>query len=397
MKQVLLLGINERAGLAICRSLRRGGIIVSAVRTTKPSSAESSNCIKEVFDIGSPEESAGAFCNRLLEILQFEEYDLLIPVDDVACRICTEFRNKIERHVKIALSDNESMMAAQNKGLLLEMCREMDIPFPETNIIQTENDLAYYKTFSNFPVYLKPITNAQYINDKIQTFKVVKVETYEEMTEFCKNVIDKLPILVQKPCKGIGTGVHVLVKEGKILSIVQQVRLHEPVNGGGGSYRMTVPVDHKLREYTEKLMEMTAWTGVAMVEFKGDPTTEEWFIMEINGRFWGSLPLTISAGLNYPMWLYNLFANSMEVESNREPTIYMRQRNLKKDVGWLLANIKRNPNKLDTVIRWLADFKFIMYGKEKLDIEDWKDFLPAIHDWKDLLMANLRKTGNRTI
>lgn len=50
-----------------------------------------------------------------------------------------------------------------------------------------------------------------------------------------------------------------------------------------------------------------AWHGVAMVEFKvtADGTA---YLMEINGRFWGSLQLAIDAGVDFRWLLYQLAA-----------------------------------------------------------------------------------------
>ena len=43
-----------------------------------------------------------------------------------------------------------------------------------------------------------------------------------------------------------------------------------------------------------------------MAEFKVNPRTGGWVLIEINGRFWGSLPLTIAAGADFPRYLYEL-------------------------------------------------------------------------------------------
>ena len=48
------------------------------------------------------------------------------------------------------------------------------------------------------------------------------------------------------------------------------------------------------------------WFGVAMVEFKLDPRDGLPKLMEINPRFWGSLPLAIEAGVNFPLLLYRM-------------------------------------------------------------------------------------------
>ena len=42
---------------------------------------------------------------------------------------------------------------------------------------------------------------------------------------------------------------------------------------------------------------------VAMVEYKLDAATGTAYLMEINGRFWGSLQLAIDAGVDFPLLL----------------------------------------------------------------------------------------------
>jgi len=43
-----------------------------------------------------------------------------------------------------------------------------------------------------------------------------------------------------------------------------------------------------------------------MVEFKLDRRDGQAKLMEVNGRFWGSLQLAIDSGLNFPLLLYRL-------------------------------------------------------------------------------------------
>jgi predicted ATP-grasp superfamily ATP-dependent carboligase len=48
------------------------------------------------------------------------------------------------------------------------------------------------------------------------------------------------------------------------------------------------------------------WNGVAMVEYKLDAYSGVPYLMEINGRFWGSLQLAIDAGVDFPNLLVQL-------------------------------------------------------------------------------------------
>lgn len=47
------------------------------------------------------------------------------------------------------------------------------------------------------------------------------------------------------------------------------------------------------------------WHGPAMLEFLDDGHDGPW-LMEINGRFWGSLHLSVTAGANFPVYWVRL-------------------------------------------------------------------------------------------
>jgi predicted ATP-grasp superfamily ATP-dependent carboligase len=67
-----------------------------------------------------------------------------------------------------------------------------------------------------------------------------------------------------------------------------------------------VALDHTLYDLSQQLLTRFAWRGVAMIEFKTDAATGRHYLMEINGRFWGSLQLAIDAGVDFPRILASL-------------------------------------------------------------------------------------------
>src|SRR5207302_298489 len=58
-------------------------------------------------------------------------------------------------------------------------------------------------------------------------------------------------------------------------------------------------------DYAVKLLEALDWTGLAMVEFKVGADGVR--LMEINGRIWGSLPLAVRSGVDFPAMLAELW------------------------------------------------------------------------------------------
>jgi hypothetical protein len=60
-----------------------------------------------------------------------------------------------------------------------------------------------------------------------------------------------------------------------------------------------MPVDPRLREGVAALLERLGWFGLAQVQFLAPPGGEPRLI-DLNGRFYGSLALAVGAGVNLP-------------------------------------------------------------------------------------------------
>jgi predicted ATP-grasp superfamily ATP-dependent carboligase len=98
-----------------------------------------------------------------------------------------------------------------------------------------------------------------------------------------------------------------LMKDGRALMRFQHRRLHEwPPEGGVSTLCESLPPDANaaLMEKSEALLREIGWEGPAMVEYRRDPATGGTALMEINGRFWGSLPLASAAGAHFALGTY---------------------------------------------------------------------------------------------
>jgi predicted ATP-grasp superfamily ATP-dependent carboligase len=84
-------------------------------------------------------------------------------------------------------------------------------------------------------------------------------------------------------------------------------RLREkPPWGGVSVYRESMPFDSEIVNKSYRLLQTFGWQGPAMVEFKVDNRDGQLKLMEVNGRFWGSLQLALDAGMNFPLLYYRL-------------------------------------------------------------------------------------------
>jgi hypothetical protein len=114
--------------------------------------------------------------------------------------------------------------------------------------------------------------------------------------------VDARDAVIQEYIPGEGCGFFALFEHGRDRAIFMHKRLREyPVTGGASTAAESI-TDGTLRDLGLTLLRALDWHGVAMVEFKRDRRDSQQKLMEVNPKFWGSLDLSIAAGVDFP-WL----------------------------------------------------------------------------------------------
>lgn len=125
--------------------------------------------------------------------------------------------------------------------------------------------------------------------------------------------------LIQEYCAGYGLGQFVLMHQGRAHDLFQHRRRHEwPPEGGFSSQCESLPLSQHaaLMAQSVALLQALGWEGVAMVEYRYDPATGAAALMEINGRFWGSLPLAWHAGAAFAWHSHQLLGMGLPVRQS---------------------------------------------------------------------------------
>ncbi|KKC26057.1 hypothetical protein WP12_10620 [Sphingomonas sp. SRS2] len=113
--------------------------------------------------------------------------------------------------------------------------------------------------------------------------------------------------LVQGYVAGRGVGAFTLRWDCRTVARMMHRRLHEmPHTGGASSLRQSWWMPEIMADAEAKLAAI-GWQGVAMVEYRYDEASGEFWLMEINFRFWGSLHLSLYAGVDFPRLLADSF------------------------------------------------------------------------------------------
>jgi predicted ATP-grasp superfamily ATP-dependent carboligase len=135
------------------------------------------------------------------------------------------------------------------------------------------------------------------------------------------------------------------------------------------------------------ILDHIAWHGVAMVEFKvsADGTP---YLMEINGRFWGSLQLAIDAGVDFPWMLYQL-ATGQTVDPVDRYVTGVRSRWLMGDLVRLckvLAGLELPPGpQFPERMRSILQFLNFFDSNTRCEESRWHDIKPFFFELAQLL------------
>lgn len=300
---VLVLGWIPRIVLTVARSLHRHGIPVD-VATCVRSVPMRSSAIRHSFHLPYPNDDPLAFLAELRTVLQPGSHELLIPCDDLAIAAIMEHYSDISGLVRIACPPPEIMRQVLRKECAIQVAGDCGLRVPRTVKISNTAEFPDLARNIPFPWILKPSEKEK----RFEEFTSCRLNALDEIAEkYPRPQVFDPPMLVQEFCEGVGVGVECVLHQGECHAIFQHRRLKElPYSGGVAVTAVAENPDPLLVEQSLSLLRRLNWDGVAMVEFRVNPATGEAVFMEVNGRYWGSISLPVSSGLDFPVYHWQL-------------------------------------------------------------------------------------------
>jgi protein-tyrosine-phosphatase/predicted ATP-grasp superfamily ATP-dependent carboligase len=393
--RVLVLDADMVPALTISRSLSHRHCIVDVASDTLRPLISYSNSVNAVFQYPDPLAEPDLFVAWLLEHVANTRYDLVIPVTERSLVVLSERRAQLS-HVRIAMPATASLEVALDKAKTLTLAATLGVPGPHSITVAALDELVDLEQTLKFPLVLKPARSIGSATSGATQLQVSYAFDMTELVSGCAHALRFGPVLLQEFFPGIGVGVELIAQQGKVHYAFQHQRLHEvPLTGGGSSLRKSEPVMQTLMEASERLIAALDWTGVAMVEFKLDPQTQEFCLMEINGRFWGSLPLAVAAGADFPSMLLDLELNG-EITPSRPYRNDIYCRLLSRDIHWYEAVMRGGVDKriahVPTGWEVFKGLGLFLHFRHRFDVQSIADPMPGLVDAGRLLKSYFRRT-----
>ena len=369
---VLVLDGHSRAALETVQSLGRAGVQVDLAAETPDCLAMYSRYVSRKLQQPSQERAAD-FEAWLREQDRLRSYTLIVPATETSLLGLRRLAENDPLRRKAVIAGDEALDIALDKEKTWQLAHQLGVPMPSGVLLSTLPDVGQVR---QFPVVLKPTHSKVVIDGALRTLAVSIVKNESERQQQLRRWLPLTQVQQQEYVQGRGVGVELLFNSGKKVWHFAHERVHEyPLTGGASSYRRSIDPPATMLDDAEKLLTALNWHGVAMVEFKIDANGQHW-LMEINPRLWGSLALSLDAGLDFPLGLLKIASGEQPAPQPRYNVPYYT-RDLRTDVDWLKCNFRSDHHDplLHTRSRAVSFLELLrpLLGRESWDHFDWRD------------------------
>ena len=397
---VIVLGVDNPMGLAVVRDLgRHGARVIGLGRSLSALGLQSRWCHRSVIR----ETGSDCLLRQIEELADTYDCAVLLTISESDIQWINDHRSRLETRLRCAVPSPEIMAVVLDKARSQDLAVDLGIEVPMTCIVDPAVPLNDQITELSYPVVLK-WANPHDVKGALNRagLKLKKYEYSYDRQDLLNKLLPYKEVgqfpLIQEYVPGYGLGHFFLVRDGRVLLRFQHRRLHEwPPDGGVSTLCESLSLDDHSEALarSEALIRKLDWEGVAMVEYRYDPDTGRYVFMEVNGRFWGSLPLAIAAGVPFAWGLATPDPASLARANDYRPSVKARffvpdLRRLMRLLfqPHLIENKALKVNRLAEVLRFVCLY---LDPKVRYFVFQWQDQKPF---WVDLV-AMIRKVLRR--
>jgi predicted ATP-grasp superfamily ATP-dependent carboligase len=315
------------------------------------------------FTYPSPWEQPKQFIDKVIEEIEKQEIDVLMPVHREGY-ILSKYKDILDQHVKFPYSPYAKIVSVNDKKMLTEIAKKASVRTPKT---ATPSNLDQIKETTHnlrFPTVIKLrrghggrgmsiVKDPTQLTDKyLRTLKRFKISSPEDYP------------IIQEYIQGEYESLGMLFNHGKLRAKFS-TKGH-PTRVQDYRYLYEADGDPGPTEALTKLGDHLKWHGIIHGGFITEKDTDLTYLLDINPRFWGGTSFAALCGIEFPYLLYQI-----AMEGDVEPELDY-QEGLKG--RWFWGDLSNIPKYTQT--REWKKIYAILTCREPLDFWDQTDPLP---------------------
>lgn len=290
--KALVTDAHLRNALAGIRGLGRAGVGVTAVGPSRSAAGLWSRfCESRLVDVDVEEDPHG-FVAGVGRICREHGPLVVYPAQEPSIEALLASREALPADAVLPYPSREKANALRDKRNLARAAAEVGLGAPATLIDASAAEVLAGSIA--FPCIVKPALPG----GSLPTAKLV--ESHAGLRTLLDEVRAEEPLLVQERCAGRLMAVSVVTdRDGRVVGRFQQAATDTwPPQAGNSSLAISVPPDERLIERAAQMLLHAGYTGLAQLQFIG--SGDQFALIDVNLRFYGSLPLALACGVNLP-------------------------------------------------------------------------------------------------
>jgi len=304
--KVLLTDTHWRTAYYVCKSLANKGISVIGLKSVD-SIYDRSRYYSKIITVPSLETHPNEWLCRIERIASNSQ--VFIPVSVNAINLVAKNRERLAKKLLVPYVDVKQIAMATDKLRTIQFMQDIGVPVPVTFAPKYLQEAEEVMKKMSFPLVIK-------IREEGNISPIRRYGIAENMDQ-AKNLYNKLSLLqriplIQEYVQGEGVGISMLCQKGKPIALFSHQRLREQMINGGPSTFCKPISSQLLEEYAIKFAKTSNWNGIAMLEFKYNYSSNKYYFMEINPRFWGSMELAIKCGVDFPYLFFQWIIGNVD-------------------------------------------------------------------------------------
>lgn len=376
--QVVILNLAH-SGLGIVRNLHPLGIEIFGITADRGSWGNQTRLAKVIIGPDSRDEPE-ALCERLVDLAHaLRPRPILLATRDYDVLFLERFRQKLEQFYVLPMPAPSLVNKILNKWDSVQLAKQAGVPVPSTFRAQTPEELEQLLPQLPFPCVVKPVSSVDWRGregwKRVGERKAFAVQSAAQLLSEYKTLCEVTPeVLIQELVPGPDTNFFVFGgyfgRDSKMKGgFIARKVLQSPSGFGTGCVVESSNCPH-IRAYTERLLGLVSYHGMAEAEFKLDPRDGQYKFIEINPRHWDWHRLGTACGVNLTEILYR------DLAGETVPPAVQSSRTVKwiAEDSFILLGLRMLWRKETT----LRELLHALRGKRTYAFSAWNDPLPAL-------------------
>ncbi len=323
---ILILNCFSRNALAVINSLDTsyklfGGVTFkSKWRNQLQKSLFASNRLNHVVEYTNPTLDQEQFYQDLLKLCQKHQIDAIFPTGTTSTNYLSFYKARLAKETSaVALvEDYDKFEQLTDKWETYQHALKAGVPVPKTILLKDDAETLGAIEQLQFPVIAKP--RISFASHGVRFFNhFTELKNALEALNGFKDPAGKIshPYIIQEVIQGALHDVSLCAKSGQVAMMMSQQRIMSLRDFGGGGIINLTTYEPEMMQHAEKLVQLMQWNGPALFDFI-KTNDNQYYLLEVNPKIWGTTRLMVEAGLNLPQALIDLFVLDKPLKKNNE-------------------------------------------------------------------------------